>query len=120
MEPVRITPPTPGRMLGKNPFPRRPVPVAVNPPPVVAVPVAVVREPEPEVVVEEVAVAPEPEPEPVPVPRAAASARAGVAQQEMMQFEPVTRGRFEKSEPTIVDGQDLDVPAYLRHQVKIR
>ncbi len=34
--------------------------------------------------------------------------------QEQMQFEPVTRGRFEKSEPTIVDGQDLDVPTFLR------
>jgi len=41
-------------------------------------------------------------------------------QQEVMQFEPVTRGRFEKSEPTIVDGQDLDVPTYLRHRVKLR
>lgn len=41
-------------------------------------------------------------------------------QQEVMQFEPVTRGRFEKSEPTIVDGQDLDVPTYLRRRVKVR
>jgi len=40
--------------------------------------------------------------------------------QEVMQFEPVTRGRFEKSEPTIVDGQDLDVPTYLRRRVKLR
>ena len=29
------------------------------------------------------------------------------AKQEVLQFEPVTRGRFEKSEPTIVEGQDL-------------
>jgi len=42
------------------------------------------------------------------------------AKQEQMQFEPVTRGRFEKSEPTIVDGQDLDVPTFLRRNVKIR
>jgi len=41
-------------------------------------------------------------------------------QQEILQFEPVTRGRFEKSEPTIVDGQDLDVPTYLRRRVKLR
>jgi cell division protein FtsZ len=40
--------------------------------------------------------------------------------QEQMQFEPVTRGRFEKSEPTIVDGQDLDVPTFLRRNVKVR
>ncbi len=38
--------------------------------------------------------------------------------QEQMQFEPVTRGRFEKSEPTIVDGQDLDVPTFLRRNVR--
>jgi cell division protein FtsZ len=37
-----------------------------------------------------------------------------LAKQEVMQFEPVTRGRFEKSEPTIVEGQDLDVPTFLR------
>ncbi|HEY8836064.1 MAG TPA: cell division protein FtsZ, partial [Chthoniobacterales bacterium] len=40
------------------------------------------------------------------------------ARQEVMQFEPVTRGRFEKSEPTIVEGQDLDVPTYLRKNVR--
>ena len=39
--------------------------------------------------------------------------------QETLQFEPVTRGRFEKSEPTIVDGQDLDVPTFLRRNVKV-
>ena len=32
------------------------------------------------------------------------------AKQEVLQFEPVNRGRFEKSEPTIVEGEDLDVP----------
>lgn len=61
---------------------------------------------------------PEQMPEP-PIPaKPAASGKAPL--QEMMQFEPVTRGRFEKSEPTIVDGQDLDVPAYLRHRVKLK
>lgn len=40
--------------------------------------------------------------------------------QEQMQFEPVTRGRFEKSEPTIVDGQDLDVPTFLRRNLRAR
>lgn len=56
-----------------------------------------------------------------PEPAAAAPGPAGKAPlQEVMQFEPVTRGRFEKSEPTIVDGQDLDVPAYLRHRIKLR
>ena len=42
------------------------------------------------------------------------------AKQEQMQFEPVTRGRFEKSEPTIVDGQDLDVPTFLRRNFKAK
>jgi cell division protein FtsZ len=51
----------------------------------------------------------------------AAKARArALAKQEQMQFEPVTRGRFEKSEPTIVDGQDLDVPTFLRRNVKVK
>jgi cell division protein FtsZ len=42
------------------------------------------------------------------------------AKQEQMQFEPATRGRFEKSEPTIVDGQDLDVPTFLRRNFKAK
>ncbi len=42
------------------------------------------------------------------------------ARQEVMQFEPITRGRFEKSEPTIVEGQDLDVPTYLRKNVRVK
>jgi cell division protein FtsZ len=42
------------------------------------------------------------------------------ARQEVMQFEPVTRGRFEKSEPPIVEGQDLDVPTYLRKNVRVK
>jgi len=40
--------------------------------------------------------------------------------QEQLSFEPVTRGRFEKSEPTIVDGQDLDVPAFMRRNVRLK
>ena len=42
------------------------------------------------------------------------------AKQEMMQFESVTRGRFEKSEPTIVEGQDLDVPTFLRKNIRVK
>src|SRR5947208_2491127 len=42
------------------------------------------------------------------------------AKQEILQFEPVTRGRFEKSEPTIVEGEDLDVPTYLRQNIKVK
>lgn len=38
--------------------------------------------------------------------------------QETLQFEPVARGRFEKIEPTIVEGEDLDVPTFLRLNMK--
>jgi cell division protein FtsZ len=49
-----------------------------------------------------------------------APAKKTEAKQETLQFEPVSRGRFEKSEPTIIDGQDLDVPTFLRKNVKVR
>nr|MDQ3623526.1 hypothetical protein [Verrucomicrobiota bacterium] len=51
---------------------------------------------------------------------AAAQEKPREAKQEQMSFEPVTRGRFEKSEPTIVDGEDLDVPAFLRRNVRMK
>jgi cell division protein FtsZ len=46
--------------------------------------------------------------------------KSGQAKQGVLQFEPVTRGRFEKSEPTIVEGQDLDVPTYLRKNIRVK
>jgi cell division protein FtsZ len=80
-------------------------------------------------------VAPLPHPEMAPI-AASVEARAPVAvkqgkpngkpkpareeRQEQMTFEPVTRGRFEKSEPTIIDGQDLDVPAFMRMNIKVK
>lgn len=48
-------------------------------------------------------------------PKAPASPKV---RQETLQFEPVARGRFEKSEPTIVEGEDLDVPTFLRRNKK--
>ncbi len=33
---------------------------------------------------------------------------------EQMALEPANRGRFDKGEPTIVNGEDLDVPTFLR------
>ena len=74
---------------------------------------------------------PEPEPEPAPVrpappprpappqpskqsPSPAPKPAASKIKQETLQFEPVARGRFEKIEPTIVEGEDLDVPTFLR------
>lgn len=57
--------------------------------------------------------------DPEPISAAAAAASRREERQETLQFEPVTRGRFEKSEPTIVDGQDLDVPTFLRRNLKV-
>lgn len=39
---------------------------------------------------------------------------------EQMPLEAPSRGRFDKGEPTIVDGQDLDVPTFLRRNVKLK
>jgi cell division protein FtsZ len=55
-----------------------------------------------------------------PQPSLAKKGKYVHARQEVMQFEPVTRGRFEKSEPTIVEGQDLDVPTFLRKNVRVK
>jgi cell division protein FtsZ len=117
-----------------EPAPESAIIVEITPDPMPA-PFAGVVEPEPapESIAREIAPEPTPAPEPVslfpeaaPEPvRPAASARPAKskpaqARQEQMQFEPVTRGRFEKSEPTIVDGQDLDVPTFLRRNVKVK
>ncbi len=40
--------------------------------------------------------------------------------QETLKLEPVTRGRFDKSEPTIYDGEDLDVPTFLRRGASLK
>lgn len=70
---------------------------------------------------------PPPEKPPVsrPVPREptkplATKPASPKIKQETLQFEPVTRGRFEKSEPTIVEGEDLDVPTFLRLRGKAK
>jgi len=71
--------------------------------------------PQPRVILPRKKPAPEPFKEPKPVVE-----KKPQAKQEVMQFEPVTRGRFEKSEPTIVEGQDLDVPTFLRKNVRMK
>jgi len=95
-----------------------PAPVEQDLPSAPEVPAAEKPEPGPE---------PEPAPaRPVPPQRAAAphpskqppaqapKPAAPKIKQETLQFEPVARGRFEKIEPTIVEGEDLDVPTFLR------
>jgi cell division protein FtsZ len=66
---------------------------------------------------------PAPDPQPLPEPAKPAPPKKEKyvqARQEVMEFEPITRGRFEKSEPTIVEGQDLDVPTFLRKNVRVK
>ena len=46
-----------------------------------------------------------------------ATVRSGV--QTTLQLDPVGRGRFENSDPTILDGEDLDIPAYQRRGIKL-
>jgi cell division protein FtsZ len=102
--------PLPAEPMTEQPMVLEPVAQVVAPPPPVRQErkVVPVREPES---------APEPAlVKPVP----AKKDKLVQARQEVMQFEPITRGRFEKSEPTIVEGQDLDVPTYLRKNVRVK
>lgn len=47
-----------------------------------------------------------------------AAAAAAAQHQQMLQLEPLSKGRFAKTEPTIVDGEDMDVPTFLRKRRK--
>ena len=116
---VAATPPARQR---RAPLPERP-PKPEPPAPV---------EPEPDLpAAPELVSAEEPPPEPAPArqappqrtaapqpskqsPAQAAKPAPAKIKQETLQFEPVARGRFEKIEPTIVEGEDLDVPTFLR------
>ena len=40
--------------------------------------------------------------------------------QEFVAPDNAIRGRFDKSEPTIVDGEDLDVPTFMRKNLKMK
>ena len=48
----------------------------------------------------------------------APSTKTQKVKQDFLPLEPIARGRFEKSEPTIVEGEDLDVPTFLRLKIK--
>jgi cell division protein FtsZ len=89
----------------------QPTPAAIEPPP----PVPVAKKPAsaPQLIV--------PKKKQLPIEEAKPVTEKSVqAKQEVLQFEPVTRGRFEKSEPTIVEGQDLDVPTFLRKNIRVK
>jgi len=76
-----------------------------SPPPVE--PISVLNKPEP--------IVSTPHKKPAPIKGEKPSAeKSAQAKQE------VTRGRFEKSEPTIVEGEDLDIPTYLRKNIKVK
>jgi cell division protein FtsZ len=45
-------------------------------------------------------------------------AAAPKVKQEDLPLEPIAKGRFDKVEPTIVEGEDLDVPTFLRRKIK--
>jgi cell division protein FtsZ len=68
---------------------------------------------------------PAPAPTPAPGTVAAPAPKSAPAikkeeRQEMLRFEPASRGRFDKSEPTIEGGEDLDVPTFLRRNVRVK
>lgn len=116
-------PVAPRREMKVGPATRPPAPRVEPEPEIFPEPLAVPPAPsEPEQVVEPVAAPQRRIAPPVPKPPAPASAPAKPAtkpvapkiKQETLQFEPAARGRFEKIEPTIVEGEDLDVPTFLR------
>jgi len=53
--------------------------------------------------------------------REAKSKKSSSAQQTqgVLNLETYQRGRFDKSEPTIVEGEDLDIPTFLRKGIKL-
>lgn len=59
-------------------------------------------------------------PLPSNVPETASAAAFVRASAEATASENAARGRFDKSEPTIVDGEDLDVPTFMRKNVKMK
>jgi cell division protein FtsZ len=106
-EPISQEPPAADLIPFEQPKPVE-IPPAAPPPPAIKKPAATPR-----------LIVPKKNPLPVKEPKPAKEKYAP-AKQEVLQFEPVTRGRFEKSEPTIVEGQDLDVPTFLRKNIRVK
>jgi cell division protein FtsZ len=66
-------------------------------------------------------VKPEPVVEELPImsqPSATEKPASQKIKQDFLPLEPIARGRFEKIEPTIVEGEDLDVPTFLRLKIQ--
>jgi hypothetical protein len=43
-----------------------------------------------------------------------------VQQEELPLDAKINRGRFEKTAPTVIDGQDLDIPTFMRQRLRVR
>ncbi|MGC1481540.1 MAG: hypothetical protein WA771_13650, partial [Chthoniobacterales bacterium] len=57
--------------------------------------------------------------DPYTVPKASTGKKSPKPKQETLSLDPVNRGRFDKSEPTIVGGEDLDVPTFIRQKTRL-
>ncbi|MEM7012801.1 MAG: hypothetical protein AAF585_15100 [Verrucomicrobiota bacterium] len=115
---ITLEPPKPSVAKAKVEFSEPEEPVAPVTPVVPSAPIPPAPAPTPP---------PAAELEPVPAPVAeepreefdvSLSENSGVPKkatdQQMLDFDSPSRGRFDKGEPTIVDGEDMDVPTYLR------
>jgi cell division protein FtsZ len=40
--------------------------------------------------------------------------------QEVLPLDVASRGRFERSEPTIEEGEDLDIPTFIRLKIRLK
>lgn len=61
-----------------------------------------------------------PQPQPAASPKPVSAADAGKPKQETLDLENISRGRFDKGEPTIYDGEDLDYPTFLRRGISLK
>lgn len=117
--PVRVAEPVPRSHVA--PASRVPAPEPVAPVAEVAdEPSPLFPEPEPEKPAVAARAPREPKAAPAAKPAATPPATPPKVKQETLQFESVARGRFEKSEPTIVEGEDLDVPTFLRMRGRVK
>jgi cell division protein FtsZ len=57
---------------------------------------------------------------PAPAEPVTAKSEPGKPKQETLPLEGISRGRFDKGEATIYDGEDLDVPTFLRRGISLK
>jgi cell division protein FtsZ len=105
--PPKVSAPTPASAPEEQPAPAE-TPARVIPP----------EQPEPQEMQPEPSVKKAPS---VKESKGSKTTKAGPSQQTQGVFdlESYQRGRFDKSEPTIVEGEDLDIPTFLRKGIKL-